>query len=845
MPDISRRNLLRSGLALSASTLATHSAIARAAARLAADAQAAAPFSSATGPREQLLFDFGWKFKFGNGADPAKDLGFGNGQGDFAKTGDFDFAKAGFDDSKWRTLNLPHDWAPELPFVWDEEQKSHGYKPLGRRYPETSVGWYRREFDIPASDAGRRISVEFDGAFRDVFVFVNGCFIGRNDHGYTPFHFDITDFLAVGARNYIVVRVDASFGDGWFYEGAGIYRHVWLTKSDPVHLGKWESYVRAEAGKGSAALTLSTVVMNRGLAGANASVTWKILDPKGKQVATAEAAAQSVAADGSAAFTADVKLASPELWSPDSPNLYTAVVSVSVGGKVVDAENVTFGVRTAQFTADKGFFLNGQNIKIQGTCNHHDHAGVGAALPDRLQYFRAAVLKQMGCNAVRTSHNMPTPEWVQACERLGLMMMCETRQMSSSPEGLAQLEVMVKRYRNSPCIILWSVGNEEWQLQNAMAEEGAKIGRTMVDLCHELDPTRVVSAAVNGNNQKGVSDAFDIIGFNYNLSFPDDYHKKNPTRPIYGSETASAISTRGEYFTDKLRNTLSAYDVNQPGWGELAETWWTFYGTREWEAGGFAWTGFDYRGEPTPYGWPSINSQFGIIDTCGFPKDTFYYYKSWWGKDPLLHLFPHWNFAGKEGVEIPVWVHSNLDSVELFVNGQSQGSKNVPRLGHVEWKVRYAPGSIEARGTKDGKVVLTEKRETTGEGTSIRLTADRTEIDADGEDVAMITVEVLDDQGRPVPTAEYPISFHVSGDGSLIGVGNGDPNCQESDKEPKRSLFNGLAQAIVQSSKRPGSIHIMAAKEVWDGPSLKPAELVVTTKPVELRPSVPETGKKS
>jgi beta-galactosidase len=840
MSGISRRNLIRSGVALSAATLASRSAFARAAAHLAAEAQAAASAPvSAAGPREQLLFDFGWKFMFGNGVDPAEDLGFGYGQGDFAKTGEFNFAKTGFDDSKWRTLNLPHDWAVELPFVWDQEQESHGYKPLGRRYPETSVGWYRHEFDIPASDAGRRVSVEFDGAFRDVLVFVNGCFIGRNNNGYAPFHFDITDFLAVGKRNCIVLRVDASFGDGWFYEGAGIYRHVWLTKTNAVHLGKWESYVRSEVSKSSAALTLSTIVVNQGRAAASASVSWKILDPSGKQVATAETSAQSVAAEGSASITTTATLASPELWSPDTPKLYTAVVSVSSGGKVADAENVNFGVRTATFTADKGFFLNGQNIKIQGTCNHHDHAGVGAALPDRLQYFRAAVLKQMGCNGVRTSHNMPTPEWVQACERLGLMMMCETRQMSSSPEGLAQLEVMIKRYRNSPCIILWSVGNEEGQLQDPMAEEGAKIARTMVDLCHELDPTRVVSAAVNGDNQKGVSDAFDIIGFNYGLDRPDGYHKQHPRRPIYGSETASAISTRGEYTTDKLRNTLSAYDVNQPGWGETAEDWWTFYGTREWEAGGFAWTGFDYRGEPTPYGWPSINSQFGIIDMCGFPKDTFYYYKSWWGKDPVLHLFPHWNFEGKEGDEIPVWVHSNLDSVELFVNGQSQGSKPVPHLGHVEWKVRYEPGSIEARGTKDGKVVLTEKRETTGDAAAIRLTADRTQIDADGEDIAVITVEALDKDGRPVPTAQNFINFHVSGDGAFIGVGNGDPNCQESDKEPKRSLFNGLAQVILQSTKQAGAIHIKAAKEGWEGTSLKPAELVITTKAVTPRASVP------
>ena len=684
MAHLTRRELISSGLALSASSLLVRSAWAQAAAKA-----AALPVAPALAPREHLLFDFGWKFQFGHGSDPARDLGFGSGQGDFAKTGDFAFAKAGFDDSKWRALNLPHDWAVELPFVHDDVQLSHGYKPVGRRYPETSVGWYRREFEIPATDLGRRIAVEFDGAFRDVLVFVNGCFIGRNDHGYTPFRFDLTDFLEYGKKNYIVARVDASFGDGWFYEGAGIYRHVWLTKTDALHLGKWESTVRTELKGDAATLTLATVVENQGKQAESAKVSWQILDAAGKTVATAEAAAQSIDVDGSAKFTATARLANPALWSVDAPNLYAAIVTVESGGKTRDAEQVGFGVRTALFDADKGFFLNGKPLKIQGTCNHHDHAGVGAALPDRLQSFRLAVLRQMGCNAVRTSHNMPTPEWVEACDRMGVMMMCETRQMSSSPEGLQQLETMVKRYRNSPSIILWSVGNEEWQLQDAMAEEGAKIAATMVRRCHELDPTRVVSAAVNGTNQKGVSDAFDIIGFNYGLDRPDGYHKEHPKRPIYGSETASSIATRGVYATDKLRNALSAYDVNNPGWGEQAEEWWKFYATRDWEAGGFAWTGFDYRGEPTPYGWPSVNSQFGIIDMCGFPKDTFYYYKSWWSAEPVLHLFPHWNFLGKEGEEIPVWVHSNLDEVELFLNGKSLGSQKVPRLGHVEWKVKY------------------------------------------------------------------------------------------------------------------------------------------------------------
>jgi beta-galactosidase len=419
------------------------------------------------------------------------------------------------------------------------------------------------------------------------------------------------------------------------------------------------------------------------------------------------------------------------------------------------------------------------------------------------------------------------------------MMMCETRQMSSSPEGLAQLEAMVKRYRNSPSIIIWSIGNEEGQLQSEMAEQGAKIGATMVRRCHELDPTRAVSAAVNGDNKQGVSDAFDVVGFNYNLRFPDSYHKEHPKRPVYGSETSSAISTRGMYTTDKLRNLVNDYNGVVP-WGETAEEWWTFYGTRDWAAGGFAWTGFDYRGEPTPYGWPSINSQFGIVDMCGFPKDTFYYYKAWWGKEPSLHLFPHWNFEGREGDEIPVWVYTNLDEVELFVNGKSLGSQKVPHLGHVEWKARYEPGVIEARGSKGGQVVLTEKRETTGPAVAIRLTADRTEIDADGEDIAVLKVEGLDKEGRVVPTADNLIGFKVSGAGALIGVGNGDPNCQQSDKEPKRSLFNGLAQVIVQSTRRAGEIHIEAAKEGWDGAELTPAKIVITNKHAELRPAVPD-----
>jgi len=832
MSSLTRRDLLRSGLALSASSLVAsraHALLAR---------YAAGPDSSpALPPRERLLFDFGWKFFQGHGSDPLRDLGFGMGEGDFAKSGDFGFATEKFDDSKWRPLNLPHDWAVELPFVRDEEQNSHGYKPLGRRYPETSVGWYRRTFDIPKSDEGRRVWVEFDGAFRSALVFLNGYFIGRNDNGYAPFSFDVTDFLRYGEKNYLVVRMDASFGDGWFYEGAGIYRHVWLTKADTLHLGRWDSVVRTAVKGNTAELNLTTMVKNDGLQPDSCRVYWKILDPAGKTVASTEGSgARAVPPGASNLFAVITGVEKPALWSPETPNLYTAIVTVESDGRVRDAERITFGIRDIKWDADKGFFLNGKSVKIKGTCNHHDHAGVGAALPDRLQAYRVAVLKEMGGNAVRTSHNMPTPEWVEACDRMGMMMMCETRLMSASAEGMAQLEAMVKRYRNSPSIIIWSMGNEEWIMM--FQQQGLRVIDDMIAKTHELDPTRMCTAAVNTAFQTHFPEHLDVMGFNYNLKEHDPWHKAHPKTPCVGSETASTVSTRGIYSTDKLRNWVSAYDLNHTDWSQLAEEWWKFYAAREWLAGGFAWTGFDYRGEPTPYGWPSINSQFGIVDMCGFPKDNFYYYKAWWGSEPVLHLLPHWDWDQRNGELISVWVHSNLDSVELFLNGKSQGLQKVEPLTHLEWSVKYEPGVLEARGTKDGKVVLTEKRETTGDPVAIRLTTDRTEISADGEDVAILKVEVLDKEGRAIPRAANKISFRVTGEGSLIGVGNGDPNCQESDKEPERSLFNGLAQVIVQSTRTPGTITVEAYCKPYPRPVLPAVKVSITTKNIELRPSV-------
>jgi len=832
MSFVSRRDVIRSGLALSSSSLLGSKRLAHIDALF--DVAAAAP--PATAPRERLLMDFGWKFLLGNGSDPAKDLGFGNSQGDFAKSGNFRFATEKFDDSKWRSLNLPHDWAIELPFVNDRELESHGFKPLGRKFPETSVGWYRRAFEIPADDAGRRISIEFDGAFRDALVFLNGYFIGRNDNGYAPFSFDLTDFLVFGAQNYLVVRMDASFGDGWFYEGAGIYRHVWLTKTDALHLGRWESYVRSEVAGDTAQLSLGTVAMNDGAEAVTCRVTWKILDAAKKTVATGETAVLHVGPRTAATFTASAKLPGPALWSPETPTLYSAVVTVEREGKATDAEEVTFGVRSIRFDVDKGFFLNGKSVKLKGTCNHQDHACVGAALPDRLQWYRLGVLKEMGGNAVRTSHNMPTPEWVDACNRMGMMMMCETRMESSNPEGLAQLELMVKRYRNSPAIVIWSMGNEEGNLQSQAL--GERVMATMVAKSHALDPTRLCTEAVNSSWGKGVSNSLDVEGMNYSLKEIDPYHTSHPKQPMIGTETASAVSTRGVYLTDTLRNWVSAYDVNHPPWAELAEEWWKYYAEHDYLAGGFAWTGFDYRGEPTPYGWPSINSQFGIVDMCGFPKDTFYYYKAWWGSEPVLHLFPHWNWEDRTGEPISVWVHSNLDEVELFLNGKSQGSQKVVPRTHLEWKVQYEPGVLAARGTKNGQVTLVEKRETTGKTVSLKLTADRLEIDANGEDIAVLRVEALDAHGRLVPVANDLVRFKVTGEGALLGVGNGDPNCQEPDNQPRRSLFNGLAQVIVQAKKTAGEIVVEAYTSEAADATVAGTKLTIRTKAATLRPAI-------
>ena len=842
MKNWTRREVLKTSLIAPAAAATVHEAFTGRSAPLGFAGEATGigsarvagrPESSEAGTgRERLLLDFGWRFHFGHADDPAKDFGLGSARsGNFQKTGHFLPAGAlAFDDGDWRALDLPHDWAIELPFTNDPALASKGFYPLGRNYPATSVGWYRRVFELPASDAGRRITIEFDGAYRETMVVFNGFYIGQHSGGYDPFTFDVTDFATPGGRNVLLVRVDATESDGWFYEGAGIYRHVWLVKTHPVHVKQWGTFARAEVRPGEATVRIRTEIANHGKSAQNTSITSTVLDPSGREVGKATTDSASIPEQEDHTYEQAVTVSQPALWSLEERNLYRLVTEVEAGGQVVDRYETRFGIRTARFDAEKGFFLNGESVKLKGTCNHQDHAGIGSALPDAVQYYRIRKLQEMGCNSIRTSHNPPTPELLDACDELGMLVFDETRMMSSNPEGLAQFEHLVRRDRNRPSVFMWSMGNEEAE---ANTEKGLHILTALKEVATTQDGSRPVSIAPIRAIGVGGLVVCDVMGYNYMDPGAEEYHKAHPDKPVMGTETVSAVGTRGIYITDPKKGYVGSYDPYTTTGRASAEGWWRFCDARPWLSGGFVWTGFDYRGEPSPYEWPNISSQYGIIDTCGFPKDSFYYYQSWWTPQQVLHLFPHWNWPGMEGQEIAVWAYSNLDKVELFLNGQSLGSKQVPKDSHVAWIVKYAPGAIEVRGYKDGKQVSTSKRETTGPAARLVMNVDRQEIRADGEDVAMFAVAVHDSEGRVVPVADNEVTFRVSGEGKLIGVGNGDPTCHESDKGTSRRAFSGYCMAIVQSTKTAGNISVEATSE-----GLAPATVAIAANATTLRPQV-------
>jgi beta-galactosidase len=714
-----------------------------------------------------------------------------------------------FDDSGWRTVHLPHDFVVEGTFD-EHADRNHGYLPV-------TDAWYRKTFELPAEDKGQSLWLDFDGVYRDSRVWLNGHYLGRHHSGYTSFRHDISKAANYGGRNVLTVYVDARHFEGWWYEGGGIYRHVWLNVADPLHVAPWGTFVtsslpepRAGRKVSPAVVHIETTLANDGSSPADATLVSKVMDDEDRVVATASnsvivpAAAQKKA-------TQAVTIQEPRLWSLETPHLYHLVSTVEHEGRAVDTVTTPFGIRTIRFDAEKGFFLNGKPVKIQGTCNHQDFAGLGVAVPDTLEYWRVKTLKAMGANGWRMSHNPPTPSLLDACDRLGMVVMDENRHLGDSAENLEEVASMVRRDRNHPSIIMWSMCNEQ---RAAGTKEGGRIFAAMKATVLKYDPTRPVTSA---NNSGWFGDGFtlveDLMGVNYHTEVYDRFHRQYPKMPMFASETASTTTTRGEYASDYSKAYVSSYRMTDGSWAPVAE--------RPFMAGSFVWTGFDYKGEPTPCNWPSINSHFGILDICGFPKDNYYYYLSWWKTKPVVHLMPHWNWAGKEGQDIHVVAFSNCRSVELFLNGRSLGAKEMPRYGHLNWTVKYEPGTLLAKGyDADGKVTATDVDETTGAPASLRLKTDRTALTADGEDVTPVEVDVLDAQDRIVPTADNLVTFKVTGAGHVAGVGNGNPGDHDPDKADYRHAFNGKCLVVVGAGEKSGSIELTATS-----PELKAASL--------------------
>jgi beta-galactosidase len=797
-----------------------------------ANAGAAADRAPSPRSRERLVR---WRFSLGHAADIERDFGFGRNQRTFAKAGaaTADAAMIEFDDSGWTQVQVPHDWAVALPFAKTaapapketaDAVAAHGFKAIGRDHPQNSIGWYRHPIEVTAADKGRRLWLEFDGVFRDAIVFVNGYAAGRNESGYAPFRVEIDDFLDYdGGKNVVAVRVDATLGEGWFYEGAGIYRHVDLVRADPVHIPQWGTFVRSQIVPDGARLLIATDVLNSGDAPVRATLRQRIVGSNG-QVTKLPEVAVPLAGGERRTIEQQATVAAPQLWSIEAPQLYSLRSEVRVGSGMVDNYDTRFGIRDIRFDPAQGFFLNGKPVKLLGTCNHQDHAGVGTGIPDALHRWRVQQLQQMGANSWRSAHNPPAEALLDICDELGVLMIDEARINSTEPDAIDQLDRIVRRDRNHPCIILWSLGNEE---PHQATERGARINAEMAAHVKRLDPTRPTTFAMDQGWDKGVGRVVDVLGFNYRTNQMEAYHARHPEQPIYGSETGSTVATRGEYATDPARHTLRAYDTEHPWWATTAEEWWTIVAERPYLAGGFVWTGFDYRGEPTPYPqFPSISSQFGILDSCGFPKDNYFYYRAWWRpNEPLVHLLPHWTWPGREEQPIEVWAHGNTDEVELLLNGRSLGRKPMPRNRHLEWSVPYSPGRLEAVGYNGGRRVAHALRETAGPAAAVRLTADRRMARADGSDVFILAAEIVDARGRPVPTADHLLRFSASG-GEIIGVGNGNPNSLEPDVASQRRAFNGLAQAIVRVGRRPGAVDASVSS-----PGLKGARIRIAALP--------------
>jgi beta-galactosidase len=755
-----------------------------------------------------------------------------------------------FDDNKWRAINLPHDWSIE--------PQSGGFRqtaPTGGAggYVPAGVGWYRKHFTLPDSARGKQVWIEFDGVYENSSVWLNGRYLGNRPFGYISFHYDLTPYLVDG-ENILAVRVDNSNQpNSRWYSGSGIYRHVRLVITNPIHVGHWGIYViTPDVNEELATVLVRTKIENNSSSVAEEGFVRSILlDSQGREIARAETKHNAIEPNKALEVEQQIKVSKPSLWSIESPVLYTFQTAVFNKNELMDEIVTPIGIRKIEYDVDRGFLLNGKGVKMKGVCLHHDGGCVGAAVPICVWQRRLRILKEMGCNSIRTAHNPPSPEFLDLCDRMGFLIMDEAFdewQIGKVTHGYNKyfdewserdLTAMLHRDRNHPSVVMWSIGNE---VREQPRPGGHEVLRKLVDICHLKDPTRPVTqgcdniAADGGSTTPEFLELLDIVGYNYvdrwherrELYYGIDRHA-HPNWKFVGTESVSVWGVRGGYSLGRDPNIIRPnYTFGMIRAGQL----WKFVALHDYVIGDFMWTGIDYLGESR---WPSKNASSGVIDLCGFPKDGYYFYKSQWTTEPMIHLFPHWNWPGREGQVIPVLCYSNCDAVELFLNGKSYGEKRLefPRLGnsgswaryerppiygttadlHLSWDIPYTPGVIKAVGKKGGKEVCTAEVRTASEPAAIRLSIDKNAITADTQDVAHITVEIIDDAGIVVPTANNTVQFTIEGEGRIIGVDNGNPVDHDPFKAEQRRAFNGLCLAIVQSNNKPGIIRLTARSD--------------------------------
>jgi beta-galactosidase len=789
---------------------------------------------------------------------------------------DVSYTQPGFDDSGWRKLNLPHDWGIEGPFKQE-------YPGETAKLPWWGIAWYRKHFTLPAGDSGKQIYLDIDGAMAYASVWLNGQFVGGWPYGYASWEVDLTPYLKPGAENVLAIRLDNPPDSSRWYPGGGIYRNVWLVKTDPVHIRHWGTFITSSVTGNTATVSLKAQVENASPVQANLRCATDIYESNaegeksGRPILSLVPADLKLAPHSSAEATLVGSISRPRLWSVKKPNRYIAVTRIEQTGKLADTYETPFGIRTLQFTTDNGFLLNGERVALNGVCDHHDLGALGSALNARALQRQLEILQEMGCNAIRTSHNPPAPELLDLCDRMGFVVMdeafdCWVRQKKKNDYHLLfpdwhekDLRAMLRRDRNHPCIILWSIGNE---VPEQGSPQGHKVAAELADIVHQEDRSRPVTSACNDVHAgyNGFQKILDVFGYNYK---PKEYGRcrdANPNLPIFGSETASCVSSRGEYFfpvsDDKAQGRadfqVSSYDLYAPRWATPPDT--EFHGQDEFPfvAGEFVWTGFDYLGEPTPYGSdtsnllnftdpaekerlakelqelgkirvPSRSSYFGIIDLAGFKKDRFYLYQARWRSDlHMAHILPHWNWPDRIGKVTPVHVYTSGDEAELFLNGKSLGRKKRGPLDYrLRWdEVIYQPGQLQVVAYKNHIQWARDSVKTTGPAAKVSLAPNCATIKPDGQDLCFVTATIADQEGLQVPRAKNLLSFEVTGPAEIIATDNGDATSFEPFQAKEHSAYNGLCLAILRSTGAPGTIVLKASTA-----GLKAGETRIEAKP--------------